>query len=158
MLKTGLLTGVTGTVASVVTAAFLVLLAKAEGKSALQPTNATSHWLHGDKAGAVRKADLAHTAVGFGTHHASAIFWAAPFEAWLARNPPRSPLLMLRDASAVAAIAAAVDYLVVPKRLTPGWETVLSKRSIAAAYVALALDLAAGGLVAQEMRKGEVGP
>ncbi|RWO20264.1 hypothetical protein [Mesorhizobium sp.] len=158
LLKTGLSTGVTGTVASVVTAAFLVFLAKAEGKSALQPTNATSHWLHGDKAGAVRTADLAHTAVAFGTHHASAIFWAAPFEAWLARNPPRSPLLMLRDASAVAAIAAAVDYLVVPKRLTPGWETVLSKRSIAAAYVALALGLAAGGLVAQEMRKGEVGP
>lgn len=39
LLKTGLSTGVTGTVASVVTAAFLVLLAKAEGKSALQPTN-----------------------------------------------------------------------------------------------------------------------
>ncbi|RWB92797.1 MAG: hypothetical protein EOQ56_36735, partial [Mesorhizobium sp.] len=62
LLKTGLSTGVTGTVASVVTAAFLALLAKAEGKSALQTTNATSHWLHGDKAGAVRKADLAHTA------------------------------------------------------------------------------------------------
>jgi hypothetical protein len=118
-------------VASFVAAAALALLAKAEGKSALQPTNATSHWLHGDKAGAVRKADLAHTAMGFATHHASAIFWAVPFEAWLARSPPRSPLLMLRDASAMAMIAAFVDYLVVPKRLTPGWETVLSKRSIA---------------------------
>ncbi|WP_292540538.1 hypothetical protein [Mesorhizobium sp.] len=144
----------TGTVASFVTAAVLAVLAKAEGKSALQPANATSHWLHGDKAGAVRKADLEHTAVGFGTHHASAIFWAGPFEAWLARNSPRSPLLMLRDASAMAIIAAVVDYLVVPKRLTPGWETVLSKRSIAATYVALALGLAAGGLIAQEMRKG----
>ncbi|WP_394885661.1 hypothetical protein ACG873_01015 (plasmid) [Mesorhizobium sp. AaZ16] len=87
LLKTGLSTGVTGTVASFVTAAVLALLAKAEGTSALQPTNATSHWLHGDKSGGVRKADLEHTAVGFGTHHASAIFWAAPFEAWLARNP-----------------------------------------------------------------------
>jgi hypothetical protein len=93
--------------------------------------------------------------MGFATHHASAIFWAVPFEAWLARSPPRSPLLMLRDASAMAMIAAFVDYLVVPKRLTPGWETVLSKRSIAVAYVALALGLAAGGLVAQEMRKGK---
>jgi hypothetical protein len=152
-LNVGLSTAVTGTIVSFVTAAVLALLAKAEGKSALQPTNATSHWLHGDKAGAVRKADLAHTAVGFGTHHASAMFWAAPFEAWLARDPQRSPLLMLRDASAVAMIAAVVDYLVVPKRLTPGWETVLSKRSIAATYVALALGLAAGGLIAQAMRE-----
>lgn len=154
LMKTGLATGVTGTVASVVTAGVLALLAKAEGKGALQPVNATSHWLHGEKAGRVKKADLAHTALGFGTHHASALFWAAPFEAWLSLNPPRSPLKMLRDASVVAAIAAAVDYLLAPKRLTPGWEEVLSKKSVAATFVALALGLTAGGLIAQEMRKG----
>ncbi|RWG22565.1 MAG: hypothetical protein EOQ55_03310 [Mesorhizobium sp.] len=46
LLRTGLSTGVTGTVASVVTAAFLVLLAKAEGKSALQPYGSrSSTWM-----------------------------------------------------------------------------------------------------------------
>jgi hypothetical protein len=41
---------VTGTVASIVSSASLAALAKIEGKSAAQPTNSTSHWLHGDSA------------------------------------------------------------------------------------------------------------
>jgi hypothetical protein len=49
----------------------------------------------------------------------------------------------------VAAIAAAVDYGLVPKRLTPGWESVLSKRSILATYGVLALGLAAGAMLTQ---------
>src|SRR5687768_16459966 len=102
----------------------------AEGKGSLQPTNSTSHWLHGERAGAVWRADSGHTLVGYATHHPSAIF----FERWLAARPPRSPLLLLRAASLVAAIAAAVAYGLVPKRLTPGWEHVLSKRSILATY------------------------
>jgi hypothetical protein len=153
LMKTVLSTSVTGTVASLVTTAILALLAKAEGKRAFQPTNATSHWLHGEKAGAMEQADLAHTGIGYLTHHASAVFWAAPFEAWLARNHPRSPLMMLRDASVAAALAALVDYGLMPKRLTPGWESVLSKRAMAMGFVALALGLAAGGLISQEIRR-----
>jgi hypothetical protein len=53
----------------------------------------------------------------------------------------------------MAAIAAAVDYGMVPKRLTPGWEDVLSKRSIAVTYVALAAGLALGALVNQHWRR-----
>lgn len=153
LLRMGLSSGVTGTVASLVTSGVLALLAKLEGKGAVQPFNATSHWLHGEKAARVKRADLAHTAVGFATHHASAMFWAVPFEAWLSRQPPRPPLMMLRDASAVAAIAAFVDYVLVPKSLTPGWEEVLSPKAVAGTFVALALGLAAGGLIAQELRR-----
>jgi hypothetical protein len=39
------------------------------------------------------------------------------------------------------------------KRLTPGWETVLSKRAIATAYVAMAVGLTASALVTQGLRK-----
>jgi hypothetical protein len=49
----------------------------------------------------------------------------------------------------MSAIAAAIDYGATPKRLTPGWELVLSKRSMAATYGAMALGLAAGALVAR---------
>jgi hypothetical protein len=52
----------------------------------------------------------------------------------------------------VAAIAAAVDYGLVPKRLTPGWESVLTKRSILATYGLLALGLAAGAMITQSGR------
>jgi hypothetical protein len=148
-LRIGLSALVTGTAASIVSTAALALLARAEGKSAVQPTNATSHWLHGDSAASHREPDTAHTLVGYATHHASALFWAVPFEVWLAARPPRTTAGLLRDACAMAAIAAAIDYGVTPKRLTPGWELVLSKRSMAATYGAMALGLAAGALVAR---------
>jgi hypothetical protein len=148
-VRIGLSSLVTGTVASVVSTAALALLAKGEGKGALQPTNATSHWLHGEEAGRRRAPDAAHTAVGYATHHASALFWALPFQAWLAARPRRRPAELLRDACAMSAIAAAVDYGATPKRLTPGWELVLSKRSIAATYGAMALGLAAGAALAR---------
>jgi hypothetical protein len=152
-MQTGLSAAISGTVVSVATTAVLGLLARTEGKGALQPTNSTSHWLYGEKAGSVRHVDVAHTLVGYGTHHASSIFWAFLFETWLASRPPRPPLVMLRDALGAAAIAAAVDYGLVPKRLTPGWETVLSKRSIAATFVAMGIGLAAGGMINEELRR-----
>jgi hypothetical protein len=77
------------------------------------------------------------------------VFWAVPFEAWLAARPPRTTAGLLRDACAMSAIAAAIDYGVTPKRLTPGWELVLSKRSMVATFGAMALGLAAGALIAR---------
>ena len=148
-MRIGLSALVTGTVASLASTAALALLAKGEGKDALQPTNATSHWLHGDEAARHDELDVAHTAIGYGTHNASAVFWALPFEAWLAARPPRSSFELLRDACAMSAIAAAVDYGATPKRFTPGWELVLSKRSVLATYGALALGLAGGAMLAR---------
>jgi Pyridoxamine 5'-phosphate oxidase like len=144
---------VSGTAASLAMTAALALLARREGKRAIQPINSTSHWLHGEDAGSVRKADLTHTAIGYGTHHASALLWAFIFEKWLSSQPPRTPLLMLRDASVMSGIAAAVDYGITPKRLTPGREEVLSKHSIALTYGAMALGLAAGAMLTQEHRR-----
>jgi hypothetical protein len=144
---------VTGSVASVVSTVALGALAKIEGKSSFQPTNSTSHWLHGDAAGGHEGADLIHTAVGLATHHASALFWALPFEAWLASRPPRSSVELLRDAAVMSAIAGVVDYGIMPKRLTPGWELTLSKGSVVGAFASLAIGLAAGAMVSKEVMK-----
>ncbi|OAP38607.1 hypothetical protein AU381_23105 [Sinorhizobium glycinis] len=139
----------TGTIASLFTTAALALLGGLEGRSIFQPTNATSHWLHGEDAGNVRVADAKHTLLGYCTHHLSAIFWALPFEAWLVAGRSREPTATLRKAALTAAVAYVVDYHLVPKRLTPGWERVLSKRSIGMTYAALALGLAAGAMVSR---------
>lgn len=152
--RAGLSASISGSIASIVSTATLAALARAEGKGALQPTNSTSHWLHGSLAGQVREMDVPHTLTGYATHHASAIFWAFPFERWLQSRPPRSPGQMLIDAAGMSVIAAAVDYGLAPKRFTPGWEEVLSVRSIGIAYGALALGLAAGALVTQNLRDG----
>lgn len=135
-----------GTAASATSLSALVLVARLEGKGALQPVNATSHWLHGPAAASVRRADLRHTAVGALTHHAATLFWAALFERAIARRRPVGPLPMLCRALAMSAFAAAADYGATPRRFTPGWEFVLSKRAMAAAYVAMAAGLAAGAL------------
>ena len=135
-----------GTLASATSTIALALLARAEGKGVLQPVNSTSHWMNGEQAASWRSADLAHTAVGYATHHAATVFWAVLFERWLGVPRPAA-LPLVRDALAMSAVAAAVDYGATPKRFTPGWEFVLSKRSMAVAYAAMALGLAAGALI-----------
>lgn len=140
---------VSGTVASIATTAALSLLARGAGRSAVAPINATSHWAHGDVAADVSSPDASHTLVGYLTHHGATIFWAYLFERLAGlRGRPGAPVLF-RDATAVAAIAAVVDYGLVPKRLTPGWELVLPKRRVATAYAVLAAGLAVGGWLSQ---------
>jgi len=147
---------VSGTVASVAITLALAVLARREGKRAVQPMNATSHWLHGKRAARVRKADAAHTLVGYLTHHASAVFWAYLFERWLGRR--RGILAVLPRAAATSGIAAAVDYGLVPRRLTPGWEHVVSTRSLKTAYVVMGVALAAGVLLHGQRPDRDVDP
>lgn len=135
---------VSGTAASITSTIALALVARAEGKTASQPINATSHWLNGNAAGSFGEVDIAHTAVGYVTHHAATLFWAVLFERWIGRRPPLPPLKLFQHALATSAVAAVVDYGATPKRLTPGWELVLTKRSMAVAYGAMAVGLALG--------------
>ena len=143
---------VSGTLASVTSTAALAVASRMEGKTAFQPANSTSHWLNGEQAGDFAAADLAHTAVGLATHQAATLFWAILFERWVGARRPLSASAMLRDAVAMSVIAAAGDYSVTPRRFTPGWEFVLSKRSMAAGYAAMAFGLAAGALAMQPRR------
>lgn len=136
---------VSGGVASAISAAVLSLLAKAEGATPVQPINATSHWLHGETAGTVKVAK--HTVPGLATHCGACVFWAALFETLRAASPRADTGRIIREAAAVSAFAAAVDYGLVPKNLTPGWEGPLPIRSVAGGFVGLALGLAIGGLV-----------
>jgi len=138
-----------GTIASLAMAAALGAMARREGKSAIRSINATSHWYHGAKAGRARRADLPHTAVGFATHYGASLFWAALFEALRRRIPGRAPF----RAAAVSALAAVVDYGLVPKRLTPGWERVLPPEAIALAYFAMALALGATRVEPENKRR-----
>ena len=120
----------------------LALLAKAEGRGALQPLNATSHWLIGEEAARQTAWAWRTTGVGLATHFAATGFWAAIYEGWLGRRP-RSLVAVAGKAAAMAGVSALVDYRATPKRFTPGWEFVLSAGAMAAAYLALAAGLAA---------------
>lgn len=135
---------ISGTTASIASTLALMALARLEGRGALQPTNATSHWLNGPSAADVTTLDGTRTGVGYATHHAATLFWALPFCAWRALRRRDRSATLLTDALAVSAVAALVDYRATPKRFTPGWEFVLSRRAMALAYAAMAGGLAAG--------------
>ena len=136
-----------GTVASVGLAATLGALARREGRSAVSPINASSHVLHGDKAGGVDHMDTAHTVPGIVINHAAAIFWAIPFTWWLSRKRDRTAGQIALGAVATSSVAGIVDYGLMPRRLTPGWEHAVSPRAVATGFGALALGLAVGGIV-----------
>jgi len=138
-----------GAMAGLASLLSVMAAARSEGRGALQPVNATSHWLHGEKAGRLKRADASHTGVGLATHAASAMFWAAPFAYWASRTGPHSLPRLLCGAAALSAFAALFDYGAIPRRITPGWELAVSKRAVAGAFVAMAVGLAAGAWAAQ---------
>ncbi|HEY0205824.1 MAG TPA: hypothetical protein VGC15_16900 [Acetobacteraceae bacterium] len=148
---------VSGAAAAAASTAALALLARAEGQGALQPLNSTSHWLNGEQAASFKGADIAHTLTGAATHFAACVFWAALFEWRTGARGRLAPLPLLRDAVAVSAFAAVVDYTVTPKRFTPGWEFVLSYRSMAVVYAAMAAGLAGAALASQPRTQQQAG-
>ena len=101
--------------------------------------NATSHFLWGDRARMRNSYSMKYTGVGFAANYGASIFWALLYEALgKKRNAKRA----LRDGAITSAIAYVVDYHVVPKRLTPGFELRLPNRALAGIYAALAVGLA----------------
>jgi hypothetical protein len=142
-----------GTAAGIASNAAVVAAARAEGRSIWRPLNATSHWLMGQQAGRMAGLDLSHTMTGAATNHAASMFWGAIFGAYLASRGRRSPAAVMRDAAAMGGIATLVDYGFMPRRLTPGWELALPKRSVALGMGAMALGLGIGAIAAQRGRR-----
>lgn len=134
-----------GLLSAALSLAVLAWRGRADTGSASAPLNAVSHMLWGDEALRTDATTPEHTLVGGTVHALSALFWAALY-AWGHRRRGRPTLAnALVDAAAVSALAAVVDFKVVPKRLTPGFERRLSTPSLASVYVALGLGLALGG-------------
>ena len=88
---------------------------------------------------------MRHTLVGYAIHHASATLWALLY-AWLKSKRPSATgwAAGLAGGGATAAAACAIDYTITPKRLRPGFEHHLSRKSMTYVYAALAIGLALG--------------
>lgn len=145
-LRTGL---VAGAAAGEVTGAVLAALSWRQSGSIWRVFNATSHWVWGSDAGDRRDADIPHTATGIGTHYAASMFWGAIFGAWVSRRRDPAPAQIIGDAALVAGVAAVVDYGLMPRRLSPGWELALPPRGVALGFCAMAAGLALGGMLAR---------
>ena len=139
---------ITGSIACIATLAAAALLGARERGSAVAPINATSHILWGDEdAAQARVPDVKHTVPGVALNEGACVFWALFYEKAFGRRAERGDLrAALAGGAAVAALAYLVDYHLVSKRLTPGWELQLSRRSLAAMYAALALSFPLRGI------------
>jgi hypothetical protein len=143
---------VSGAAASVASSIALAIAGKIETGSAVAPTNAVSHWFWGDRATRVDRPTVRHTAVGYVTHHMSATFWAVFYEKWFGGDTKKPIARALGEQAAVAALACFVDYRLTPKRLTPGFEHRLSKKSLLAVYVAFGIGLGVPALARRFLR------
>jgi hypothetical protein len=138
---------VTGSIASVLSAAYLTLAGQRRSVPAA-PTNAVSHWIFGDPALREDDPSLLYTATGFLIHHASSIFWGVLHaKLWGARQQAKKPLPAIAGAVVAAGIANAVDYKLTPKRLTPGFEHRLGTPEMVNVYACFALGLAIGSML-----------
>jgi len=139
---------VSGTIAGIATTAAAAGAAHREGTPAVAPVNAVSHVLWGDEAGRHDELSARYTGTGFITNHAACVFWAGIYEV-LRRRIGGGALGALASGPAVSALAYVVDYHLVPRRLTPGYELRLSGRGLSAIYTALALSLPLRAILAR---------
>jgi hypothetical protein len=143
---------VSGTLASILSTATLAWAGRRETGSAAAPVNAVSHWLWGEEA--LREDDVTwrHTLPGYATQHLAAVFWAVLYHRIYGNRPQaaRLPQAMLGGA-ATSAAAALIDYTIVPKRLTPGYEHRLSTGAMVATFASIAIGIAAGSLLAHRV-------
>jgi hypothetical protein len=136
---------VTGSLASILSTAVLALAGARQNRSAAAPINAASHWIWGEESLREDRPTLRHTLLGYLTQHAASIFWAALYSRIYGHRPEAKQWPQaLAGAATTCAIAGVVDYMVVPKRLTPGYEHRLSTSAMVAVYAALAAGFALG--------------
>jgi hypothetical protein len=145
---------VAGGAATLLSLAVLALAGRRENGSAVAPVNAVGHWLWGDEALRADEASLRHTGTGVVTHLAAGVFWAALYSRlWGQRPAAGSVPQAIAGGIATSAVAFAVDYGVVPKRLTPGFEHRLDAGAMLATYASLAAGLALGAVLLGRRRR-----
>lgn len=137
---------ISGSVASILSAAVIALRSRHDHGSAIQGANDISHWVWGDEAYTEPRPRWKFTAPGLLIHSFSSIFWAYFYEKLLSwqqrRNNTLTPTAICGSAAAITALANVVDFKFTPSRLTPGFEKHLTKPSLALVYLAFGVGLA----------------
>jgi hypothetical protein len=131
-----------GVVSSLAVTATAVVCGRAEGQSGWRPINAISHIAWGRMAAQKNMITARYTGMGLLLNGVACGFWA-----WVYRHcrrsmqPQDSFLLSVESGVAISALAYIMDYYVVPRRFTPGFELTLSHRCLPWLYGALAVGL-----------------
>jgi hypothetical protein len=142
----------TGAITAVATFALPALLRARRGEPVAAAFNAESHVLWGDEAARHDEVTARYTGVGAATHFGACVFWSAIYEALLGDPAATTPRQDFAGAAAVSAGAYVVDYHLVPKRFTPGFEMRFSAGDMIAFFATLAATLPLRRLLARRDR------
>lgn len=134
-----------GAIASLTTGAMLAWRGRLDSGSALAPINASTHVLWGDQAAQVGGCSLRHTVPGLAINAGACLWWALILQKLFgtavdAGGLPRA----LMAGAATAGLSYVVDYRLLPRRLSPGWELSLTPRSLALGLAAMGVGLGLG--------------
>ena len=137
-------TAAAGAAAAAATTGAILCLGHQRDQSAWAPLNAVSHIAFGDEAALHTELSARYTGTGTALNSAAMMTWAAVYAGAMQLVPRRTWPVAVATGAGVSALAYVVDYYVVPRRLTPGFEKRLGGGSMFAIYSALAAGLAAG--------------
>ena len=128
----------------------VTVMGRRDSGSAVAPINASSHVLWGDEAASVEKVTLKHTLPGAAINLGAAFWWAVVFRKLFGQSVDhRGAAAAMAGGVATAGLAYAVDYHLLPRRLTPGWEQRISSRSLAMSLAAMGIGLGLGAVIAR---------
>lgn len=128
-----------GSIASLASTCVVSVFSRLRVGYAAAGTNAASQWLWYPGARFARAPSWRHTVIGYLIHHASSLLWAAGYEA--TRPARASTSGRVARAAMIASLAYVVDYHVVPRRLSPGFEHKVGPIGMVAVYAAFAAGL-----------------
>jgi hypothetical protein len=144
-------TSLSGTVSGLLMAAVIATASRARTGRGSMGINAVSHIIWGPTAGKQPHLSLRHTLPGFLLNQVACLFWALCYETTLRSQRPSVPARRILHALALSGLAYLVDYHVVPKRFTPGFEWVFTRAWFPGLYAGLAGSLWAGGQVSARL-------
>jgi hypothetical protein len=130
-----------GAAAGVASALAAAYGAVRSGHGPFAAINAVTHCIWPERSFRQESMSVRYTGVGSGIHLGSAVFWGVLFEALCGTRP--TPKAVIGAAATTAVVAYVVDYHVVPKRVTPGYDVHMTKGALGLTYVALAIGFAA---------------
>jgi hypothetical protein len=154
-----------GLVAGALSTLALGACARLIGKRATAPVSAVSHWVWPQEVNQTARPRPRHLVTGLAIHHLMSVGWAAVNAYTLAAVQESAGLCgdsrpehgrRVALASALTAVAAFSDYVIAPKRFTPGFEFHLRVPHIAAVYVAFGAGLVAPFVVEDFCRRRRV--
>lgn len=138
----------TGAVATATTTMAVAAFGQLEDGNAIAPLNSVSHIAWGEKAARRDDPSWKYTATGMALNAAAVTSWAAIYEYLFGDRAREGDIAgALIGGAVVSGIAYAVDYHVVPKRFTPGFEKRLSNGALLGVYGSLAVGLTLGSLM-----------